>query len=67
MNNLFGTCAKTTPGNNGTSERTNDHINLGRIDILVLRNTTTVASKDTERPGFVQDEAEFVLEFEFNL
>lgn len=67
MNNLFGTCAETTSGNNGTSERTNNHINLRRIDILVLRNTTTVASKDTERPGLVQDEAEFVFKFEFNL
>jgi hypothetical protein len=34
---------------------------------LVLRNTTTVASKDTERPGLIQDKAEFVFEFEFDL
>lgn len=67
VDNLLGSCAETTSRNNRTGKRTDYHINLSRIDILVLRDTTTVASKNTERPGLVQDEAEFVFRFEFNL
>ena len=67
VNDLFGPSTETASSNDGASERTDNHINLRCIDILVLRNATTVASKNTERPGLVQNEAKFVLEFEFDL
>ena len=33
----------------------------------MLRNTTTGPSEDAERPRFVEDESELVLQFELNL
>lgn len=33
----------------------------------MLRNTTASATENTEGPGFIENEAEFVLESEFDL
>ena len=50
-----------------SSEGANEHIDLRGIDILGFCETTAGSTHNTEGPGFVKHEAEFVSEFELNL
>lgn len=50
-----------------TSQRTNDHVDLGRVDVLRLSNAAACPTQDTEGPGLIENNAELVLLFEFNL
>lgn len=67
MNDLLRTSAETTTSDEGSRKRTDNHVDLRGIDVLVLCKTATVSAKDTEGPSLVENQAELVLEFQFNL
>ena len=48
-------------------ERADDHVDGGRVDVLVLGDAAGGAAQDAVGPGFVEDEPEFVAVFELDL
>jgi hypothetical protein len=50
-----------------TREGTDNHVDFSGVDVLGFGDAAAGAAKDAVGPGFVEDEAEFVLEFEFDL
>lgn len=67
VNNLIRSSAETSSGNQWTGQRSHNHIDFRGVDILMLRDATRGSSKNTKRPGLVQDQSEFVLELQLNL
>lgn len=51
----------------GPRERSDDHVDLCCRDVLRFGYAAAGAAEDAVGPCFVEDEAEFVLEFEFDL
>jgi hypothetical protein len=67
LDNLLVASAETSSRAERARKRTNDHVYFGGIDVLRFGYATAGAAKDAVGPGFVEDETEFVLEFEFDL
>lgn len=67
MHNLLRTSAETTTSDQGAGERTDNHVDLGRVNVLVLSNATASAAENTKRGRFIEDQAELVFEAQFNL
>ena len=67
VDNLLGAGAEATSCAQWAGERADNHVNAGRVAILVLRDAAAGAAEDAKGPGFVEDEAEFVAEFELDL
>lgn len=67
LDDLFVTSAETSGCAERARKRTNDHIHFGGVNVLSFRYTAAGATEDPIGPGFVEDEAELVLEFELNL
>lgn len=64
---FFVAGAETASCAERTGERTDDHVDFGCVDVLCFCDAATSAAEDAIGPGFVEDEAEFVLELEFDL
>lgn len=60
-------CTEATAGAQGASQRADDHVDLGGVDILRLCDAATCSTQDTEGPGLIEDDAELVLLFELDL
>jgi hypothetical protein len=67
VNNLLGTSTEASTCHERTSQRPDDHVDFGRINVLVLGDTTASAAQNTERPSLVQDETELILESQLDL
>jgi len=59
--------AETAAGAEGAGERANDHVDGGGVYVLGFCDAAAGAAEDAVGPCFVEDEAEFVFEFEFDL
>lgn len=59
--------AETSCGTERARERTDNHVYFCSIDVLRFGDAAAGATEDAVGPGFVENETEFVLEFEFNL
>ena len=64
---VVGAGTETASSTERACKGADDHVNLGSIDVLGFRETTTSSSEDTERPGLVEDKAELVAKFELDL
>ena len=67
FHNLVGADAEATAGAEGAGEGTDDHVHFGGVNVLMLSEAATGTAEDAEGPGFVEDEAELVAEFELDL
>lgn len=67
VDDLLRSCAEASSSNQGSGQRTDNHVDFGRINILMLRNASSRPAKDTKRPCLVQNEAKLVLQFQLNL
>jgi len=67
FDDFLGAGAEAAAGAERARERADDHVDFGGVDVLVLGDPAARAAEDAEGPGFVQDEAEFVFEFELDL
>lgn len=64
---FVGADAEATAGAERACEGADDHVDLGGVDVLMLGEAAAGAAEDAKGPGFVEDEAEFVAEFKFDL
>lgn len=67
LDNVIVACTEAAAGTQGTGKRADDHVDEGRVDILVLGETSAGTAEDTVGPGLIEDKAELVAEFEFDL
>ena len=67
LDDLVGACAEAAAGAERASERSDDHVYFGWVDVLVLRETTAGTTYHAEGPALVENEAELVAESEFDL
>lgn len=51
----------------GACQRSDDHVDLGGVDVLVLGDAAAGTAEDAEGGGFVEEETEFVAAFELDL
>jgi hypothetical protein len=59
--------AESTAGTERSCEGTNDHVNLGGIDVLGFGQTTAGSSKHTKRPCLIKHKTELIAEFKLDL
>ena len=67
LHNFIRPGAEAPSGAERAGQGTNDHIHLGWVHVLMLRHSAPVTTQNRKRPGFVQNQSEFVTELEFNL
>lgn len=67
VHNLLRTSAETSTGDEWAGQRSHNHVDLCRINILVLCHTTTGPSENAKRPRFIEDESELVLKLQLDL
>jgi hypothetical protein len=67
LDDFFVAGAETASSAEGTGEGADNHVDFSGVDVLGFGDAAAGAAKDAVGPGFVEDEAEFVLEFEFDL
>jgi hypothetical protein len=67
LDDFGGSSAESSTSANWSSERSNKHVYFVRVNVLCFGDTTTSCAEDAVGPGFVEDEAEFVTEFKFDL
>ena len=67
LDDLVGAGAEAATCAEGPGEGADYHVDFGRVDVLVLGDTAAGAAQDAEGPCFIEDEAEFVAELEFDL
>jgi hypothetical protein len=60
-------CAETASRTEGTSKGSNNHVNLGCIDVLGFRNATAGSAKDPKGPSLIKDKSKFIPQSEFDL
>lgn len=58
---------KPARGLQAVSQRSNEHVDLGRGDVVELGETAAGAADGAEGEVLVEDEAEFVLLFQLDL
>ena len=64
---FVGGGAEAAAGAEGAGEGADDHVDGGGVDVLGFGQASALAAQHAEGPGFVEDEAEFVEEFELDL
>lgn len=67
LDDFFVASAETSGSAERTGKRTNNHVYFGSVDVLRFGDAATGATEDAVGPGFVEDEAELVLELELDL
>ena len=67
LDDICGAGAESTTCTERAGERTYEHVNLGGIDVLGFSQSATSSTHNTEGPGLVEHEAEFVAELELDL
>lgn len=67
LDNVSGAGAEAATSAEGPTQGTDDHVDGGGVDVLRFRETASGAAQDAEGPSFVENEAEFVAETQFNL
>lgn len=67
FDDFVGAGAEATPCTQGTGEGADYHVDVAGVNFLVFGDAAAGATEDAKGPSFVEDEAEFVAEFQFNL
>ena len=64
---VVGAGTETASSTEWACKRPDDHVNLGSIDVLGLRETAASSSEYTKRPSLIEDKTELVAKFELDL
>jgi hypothetical protein len=67
MDDLFRPGTEAPSSDERSRERAYNHIDFGRVDILMLRDTTAASAQNAERPCLVKNKPEFVFELQLHL
>jgi len=67
LNNFLVTGTESSCRTERARKRADDHVYFCSVNVLRFGDAAAGATEDAVGPGFVEDETEFILEFEFNL